>query len=339
MPPSIRRPLAWTLFSFSLLPLPLVWLAYIRHVDRLAVFSVPPIWFWSGLGFLAAGLSAGILRTRWSMVPLSLWIVFTLFFADEAKVLRNLGKPLLQPGPPAPHEGKAVFRVATMNCAVFEYGSPAHDIARWYPDIVLLQDAHPHQVQEIAHRLYGTQANFATYGGTNGIVSRWPVARQTNHPVLRNQQVTLQLPDQSHIEIVNLHLHTAATDLRIWNRSTWTYHRIHRAQRMHEINGMLSVLAQSTDFPMSPVLLGGDFNAPATDAVHRLFSKNFKDSFLQVGRGWGNTYHRRFPILRIDALYHTFHFTAIRARTIESTHSDHRMVLVDYIRNTSHTNP
>ncbi len=328
-----RKRIGWALSGLSLLPLPLVWLAYIRHIDRFAVFTVPPVWFWSGAGFLTAALAAFLLRKLPAFLPLLVWATVTLSFSDEAKVLRNIGKPLLLPGPPTLHQGKPVVRVATMNCAVFEYGSPAHDIARWSPDIVLLQDAHPHQVHEISLRLFGSQGHFASFGHTNGITSRWPIIRQTNHPVLRNQQITLQLPDQTHIEVVNLHLQSAATDLSIWRRSTWTKHRIHRAHRIHEINSMLTVLENTTAFPMTPVLLGGDFNAPATDVVHQIFSKNFDDSFLQAGRGWGNTYHRRFPILRIDMLYHTFHLTAVRARCIESAHSDHRMVIVDYIRN------
>jgi endonuclease/exonuclease/phosphatase (EEP) superfamily protein YafD len=330
---SARRRIGWLLFALSLFPLPLVWCAYIRHMDRFAVFTVPPVWFWSAAGFLTAALAAFLLRKLPAFLPLLLWVAVTLSFADEAKVLRNIGKPVLLPGPAAAHQGKPVIRVATMNCAIFEYGSPAHDIARWYPDIVLLQDAHSHQVREISLRLFGTQGHFASYGHTNGIASRWPIIRQTNHPVLRNQQITLQLPDLTQVEVVNLHLQSAATDLSMWRRTTWTKHRIHRAYRINEINGMLTVLKKTTAFPMTPVLLGGDFNAPATDVVHQLFSENFHDSFLQAGRGWGNTYHRRFPILRIDMLYHTFHFTAVRARTIESAHSDHRMVVVDYIRN------
>lgn len=330
---SARRRIGWVLFTLSLLPLPLVWCAYVLHIDRLAVFTVPPIWLWSATGFLTSAIAVLLLRKITSYLPLLVWLGVTLAFADEASVLRNIGKPLLLAGPPTAHDGKPVIRVATMNCAVFAYRSPAHDIARWYPDIVFLQDAFPHQVHEISLRLYGAHGHFACYGQTNGIISRWPIIRQMNHPVLRNQQITLQLPDKTNIEVVNLHLQSAATDLSIWRRSTWTKHRVHRAHRLNEINGMLTVLDQTTDFPMTPVLLGGDFNAPATDAVHRLFSQNFKDSFLQAGRGWGNTYHRRFPILRIDMLYHTFHFTAVRARTIESAHSDHRMVVVDYIRN------
>lgn len=331
--PSARRRFGWVFFALSLCPLPLVWCAYIQHMDRFAVFTVPPVWFWSGVGFLTAALAAFLLRKVPAFLPLLVWLGVTLVFADEAQVLRNIGKPLLLPGLPTAHHGKPVIRVATMNCAVFEYGSPAHDIARWYPDIILLQDAHSHQVREISLRLFGPQGHFVSYGQTNGIASRWPIIRQTNHTISRNQQITLQLPDQTLIEVVNLHLQSAATDLSIWHRSTWTKHRIHRAYRMNEINGMLSVLQKSTPFPTTPVLLGGDFNAPATDIVHKLFSENFHDSFLQAGRGWGNTYHRRFPILRIDVLYHTFHFTAVRARTIESAHSDHRMVVVDYTRN------
>jgi endonuclease/exonuclease/phosphatase (EEP) superfamily protein YafD len=312
--------------------MPIVWCAYIRHIDRFAVFSVPPVWAWSVIGLPSAIIAARLIRKLPAYIPIFLWIAFTLVFADEAKSLRNLGKPILLPGPPPAHNGSHVMRVATMNCAVLEYGDPSQDLARWFPDIVLLQDALPHHVAAITQRLFGEQGHFSCFGATNGIASRWPIVRQTNHPVLRNQQVTIQLPDESLIEVVNLHLQSASTDLSIWHRSTWSKHRIHRAARIQEIKAMLYVLQNTTPFPSSPVLLGGDFNAPATDVSHRLFSDHFTDSFIQAGRGLGNTYHRRFPILRIDALYHSRHFTAVRARTIESAHSDHRMLVVDYLR-------
>lgn len=327
--------LGWILLGSSLLLLVPIWLAYARHWDRLAVFAVPPVWLWSILAILAACAAWLLVRRRWILLaPPALWCAVVLVLADEAKVLRNGTHELPEAGPAASHEGQPVIRVITMNCATYKFGSPAQDIGIWQPDIVLLQDAYPHQTREICARLYGTQGHMAFQGNTNGIVSRWPIQRNLPHPIARNQQATILLPDKTSIEIVNVHLQSAATDLRLWRRATWTNHRVQRSYRLHEIDGIRAVLHHTTAFPMSPVILGGDFNAPATDVVHQRFADHFKDSFLEGGSGWGNTYHRRFPVLRIDLLYHTFHFTAVRARTVESTHSDHRMLVVDYVRNT-----
>jgi endonuclease/exonuclease/phosphatase (EEP) superfamily protein YafD len=58
---------------------------------------------------------------------------------------------------------------------------------------------------------------------------------------------------------------------------------------------------------------------------------DFVDAFAACGTGWGNTYQRRFPILRIDHLYATRHLTPVRCRTITTRFSDHRMVVADYL--------
>ena len=93
------------------------------------------------------------------------------------------------------------------------------------------------------------------------------------------------------------------------------------------------VLEQTTKFPNTPTLFGGDFNAGATDLVHRQMDADFVDAFAAAGTGWGNTSQRRFPILRIDHLYATRHFTPVRCRTLTTRCSDHRMVVADFLVN------
>jgi endonuclease/exonuclease/phosphatase family metal-dependent hydrolase len=133
------------------------------------------------------------------------------------------------------------------------------------------------------------------------------------------------------IEVVNVHLATAATDLRLWQRSAWRDHRANRAKRRTELQFTQQVLERSTDFPNTPTLFGGDFNAPASDMVHRQMTRDFIDAFAVSGTGWGNTYQRRFPILRIDQIYVTRHFTPVRCRVVATRNSDHRMVVADLL--------
>ena len=83
-------------------------------------------------------------------------------------------------------------------------------------------------------------------------------------------------------------------------------------------------------FPNTPTLFGGDFNSPASDVVHRQLARDFVDAFATAGTGWGDTFQRRFPILRIDHIYATRHFTPVRCRAVTTRHSDHRMVVADF---------
>ena len=218
----------------------------------------------------------------------------------------------------------------TLNCAIFRYGDPSPDLAKWEPDIVLLQDVFPHQVQKIANALYDGRGDYRTHL-TNGIVTRWKIQREVRNPSQRDQQVTLIMPDGRSIEVVNVHLRSAATDLRFWNRTTWSEHRINRSLRQKELSLTRQILEQTTNFPNTPTIFGGDFNAPATDIVHQQLTRDFADAFATAGTGWGDTFQRRLPILRIDHIYATRHLTPVRSLTVTTRHSDHRMVVADYV--------
>ena len=146
-----------------------------------------------------------------------------------------------------------------------------------------------------------------------------------------NQQVTIRHPGGAEMVVVNVHLRTAATDLRLWDKSAWVAHKNNRVLRQQELAVTLQILEDTVPFPNIPVIFGGDFNAPATDLVHRQLTPDFNDAFASAGTGWGNTYQRRFPILRIDPLYATRHFTPLRSRVVTTRNSDHRMVIADFL--------
>lgn len=306
-----------------------------RQPDRFAAFTVVPIWLWGGFGLAFSTVAFYFLRAPLSLVMTSVWAVTLLVGADEARVLANAGKSPPLPGQPELHKSQAVIRVITLNCSLFTYGKHATglpaEIARWQPDIVLLQEAHPHQVRQVADALYGGHGDYRAQL-TNGIITRWKIQREVrNSGAGRSQQVTVLLPGGAEIEVVNLHLGSAATDLRLWRRAAWTEHRKNRVARQQELALTRQILAQTTSFPDYPTLFGGDFNAPAPDIVHRQLTPDFIDAFAAAGTGWGNTFQRRFPILRIDHLYATRHFTPVRCRAITTRHSDHRMLVSDFL--------
>jgi endonuclease/exonuclease/phosphatase family metal-dependent hydrolase len=216
------------------------------------------------------------------------------------------------------------------NCALFGLGDPTADIVMWDPDVVLIQDAWPYQVKRIADRLYEGHGDHRTHD-TIGVITRWSIEREVRKPHQRAQQVTIVAPDGRKFEVVNIHLLSAATDLSLWRREVWRGHRINRAIRRDELSRVLSTLDDTVGFPGIPVVFGGDFNAPPGDPVSRLLDRDFEDAQLAAGAGWGNTYHRRFPILMIDRIHATRHFTAVRCATHVTRHSDHRFVVADLL--------
>jgi endonuclease/exonuclease/phosphatase (EEP) superfamily protein YafD len=327
---SLRLSTGWTLVVLSLLLHLFTVYAFSRQPDRLAAFTVLPIWVWGGAGLMLSCFAFYFLRASLSLVMTAVWAVTLLVGADEARVLANLGKEAPKPGPATAHGNEPVLRAITINCSIFRYGDPSQDIAAWQPDIVFLQDAYPHQVRRVADVLYGGRGDYRSFH-TNGIVTRWKIKREVRNTGQRSQQATIELPDGRTLETVNIHLLTAATDLRFWRRESWREHRINRAVRHKELSTVMGILKQTTSFPSTPTLLGGDFNAGANDIVHQRLTRWFDDAFAAAGTGWGNTYQRRLPVLRIDHLYATRHFAPARCRAVTTRHSDHRMVVADFV--------
>lgn len=326
----MRIRFGWLIVAASLALHGFTVVTYWRQPDRYAAFTLMPIWVWGGIGFAAAVVAWYLLRRRLSWLPAAIWAVTVLVGADEARVLANFGHETPAPGPAAEHRGRPVVRVVSANCSLFMMGDATEDIAKWEPDIVLMQEAWPFHVKRLADRLYEENGDFRAHDSL-GIVTRWKIERVTRNPSQRSLQATIVAPDGRRIEVVNLHLVSAATDLGLWRREVWRGHRVNRALRGDEINHALSTLARTTAFPEAPVIFGGDFNAPPGDVIHRRLGGKFKDAHLQAGTRWGNTYHRRFPILRIDRIHTTPHFTPVRCATHVSAHSDHRFVIADLL--------
>jgi endonuclease/exonuclease/phosphatase (EEP) superfamily protein YafD len=327
---SLSRRLGWTLVGISLLLQLFTVYCFAWQPDRFAAFTVMPIWLWGGFGLLLSTVAFYFFRASFSLVITAVWAVTLLLGADEARVLANFGKSAPLPGLAKPHEGKPVIRAITMNCAFFNFGNPAVDLSLWQPDIVLLQDILPDQVRQIADALYGGLGDYRVHQ-SNGVVTRWKIPREAQNSAQHSQQITLALPSGREIEVVNVHLATAATDLRLWRKSAWNHHRSNRAIRQKELLLTQQILKQTTAFPNIPTLFGGDFNSPASDIIHRQLARDFLNAFAAAGTGWGDTFQRRFPVLRIDHLYSTRHLTPVRCCAVTTRHSDHRMVVADFL--------
>lgn len=328
-----HRRAGWTLIGLSLMLHLLTVFAFSRQPDFLAAYTVVPIWTWGGLGLLLSITAFWFLRAPLSLVITGVWALTVLLGADEARVIANIGKSAPKPGKAAPHEGRKAIRVLTLNCSYFNYNGsndPSEDIRRWDPDIVLLQEVRPHQVRHIADALYHGRGDYRLFA-TNGIVTRWNIQREVNPSKggYRLQQVTIQTPDETELEVVNVHLSSASTDLRMWKKECWETHLKKRQAHITELSIALGILAETNSG--LPAILGGDFNSPPTDPIQSLLKADFEDAFIEAGTGWGNTYQRRIPFQRIDQIHYTRHLQAIRCSAVTTRRSDHRMVVADLL--------
>lgn len=325
-----RLLVGWILVCGSLLiHLLTVW-AYAKQPDSLAAFTVFPIWCWGGMGLALSVMAFCFLRAPLSLIVTAVWAVTLSVAMDEAKVLSNFSTAPIAVERQSTPNGSHTLRIATVNCANFAFGDPTEDLKKWNPDIILLQQVLPHRVKQICEAIYGGKGDYRAYI-TNGVVTRFQIRREVRNPMMRNQQVTLELPDGMKIEVVNVHLSTAATDMRLWSAESRATHQKNRDLRRKELSVVLQVLEQTSSFPSTPAIVGGDFNSGATDVVHRQMVRDFDDAFAKVGRGWGDTFHRRFPILRIDHIYATRQFRPVSCGVLVSRKTDHRMVIADFL--------
>ncbi len=307
-----------------------------RQPDRFAAFTVIPIWIWGTAGLVLSSSAFILLRARFSLFATACWALTILLLADEARPLARLGSQSLETGQPAPFKGQEVIRVATINWA----GSNekiSNPIIRYQPDIVFIQEIpHPYRLRQLNEALFEGKGDYRYDKDTRcGLVVRGEIEHHIPNPEelpYRNQQARVRLKGGRRIELVNVHLQSASTDLRLWRRDCWRTHHHNRKRRRIEIAVALQKLEKTNINPkLSSVIIAGDFNAPAGDRVYRRLTRKFTDTFREAGSGWGNTFHRSFPILRLDHIFASRAFDVARSKVVKVKESDHRMVISDLV--------
>lgn len=307
-----------------------------RQPDRLAAFTVIPIWIWGTGGLLLSSCAFLLFRARLSLFATAAWALTVLFLADETRPLARIGSPSLDAGRPQRFEGREVIRVATINWAGSNENF-SESIIRYQPDLVFIQEIpHPYRLRQLNETLFEGKGDYRYDKHTRcGLVARGEIEHHIPNPrglPYRSHQVRVRLPNGRRIELVNVHLQAAATDLNLWSRDCWRSHHHNRKRRRMEIALALQKLEKTNISPKLPaVIIAGDFNAPAGDRVYGMLKGEFTDTFSEAGSGWGSTYHRAFPILRLDHIFASRAFHAARSRVVTVEESDHRMVISDLI--------
>ena len=322
--------LALVLISLALNLVAIVFFA--RQPDLFAAFTILPIWFWGSIGLFLSLIAYFLFRSPLALFTSTVWFVTVLVLSDEAPALVRFGQSTPKAGVPQPYLNRNPLRVVSCNWSSYN-GPLTSAIAPWEPDIVFIQEMpHPYLLKQLADSLYG-QAGDYRYDEDHlcGVVLRGRIQKALLEPQYRSQYLTARLPDGDLVELVNLHLQPASTNLTLWSPSCWKEHRHNRIQRRNELEFSLAFLREYTPFPNRPALISGDFNAPASDGATNILLGDFTDTFAAVGTGWGNTYHRRIPVLRLDRIYASHHFLPLRSRAVTIPQSEHRIIVSDLL--------
>lgn len=311
-----------------------VFVCYARRWDKVAALTVFPFWAWGLLGMGMAGMAWLFTRQRFALGVAALWIATVLLFSDETKPLLRSFQSRPEPGAAAPTaDGHKVRRVITFNCKA-GYFNPAapHEVVAWQPDVVLFQEtASPAVLLQVAEALYGAPAKEHVVGSWEcGIITRGRILSSALGNLPNTLSAVIQFDDGTQLTAASVHLSGAETDVRLYKREALYKHAINRVARRAELQAMLTM--QTLLNGQRPALIGGDFNAPAGDAIFRLLSSaGFTDAMAAKGSGWPDTYPNWAPMLRIDHQWINPGLVPVRGRVVKSVHSDHRMVICDYM--------
>ncbi len=90
------------------------------------------------------------------------------------------------------------------------------------------------------------------------------------------------------------------------------------------VNQVKKIVNHANQSPY-PFIICGDFNDTPISVAYKSLRNNFKDSFLEAGRGYGSTFHHeKLPNIRIDYQFHSDNLICNHIRVAkEMPHSDH----------------
>jgi endonuclease/exonuclease/phosphatase (EEP) superfamily protein YafD len=200
------------------------------------------------------------------------------------------------------------------------------------PDIVALQelvDSMSDPLQEQLRAVYPYQS--IGRSAALGIFSRYPLeaVRDTNAEVkaCRCQNVIVSWPDQPSVRLINAHLPTPT-----FQASRWGAIPIITAFNSSKQDRWLNVLMQQID-SKEPLLVVGDFNIGDRQPNYQRLRAQLDDAFFEVGWGLGLSYPvnrwTRFPLFRIDYIFHNPDWNALQASINKGAGSDHKYVIAN----------
>jgi endonuclease/exonuclease/phosphatase (EEP) superfamily protein YafD len=301
--------------------------AYAIRPDALAAATVFPIWAWLVPGGLLAGIGYSWETRRFAFVVLAAWLLTLAVFADAPLALLRFDTAIT-PGSPAGKERGRVLRVISLNCGGGNIRA-VEELAAYQPDLLVLQESPGRtQLEEAAKKLFGDEAA-VVWSADASIVARGKLAAQPMSSGLAGNAVRARwvLDKQTELDVVSLRLEPALVRADLWSPDCWQAQTANRRKRLAQLQAIVQEIERRRS--QTPLLIGGDFNAPPGDAVFRLLKPLCRDAFAAAGRGWGNTITNDFPFLRIDQIWLGDELTPVDVVAVKTKNSDHRAVVCD----------
>jgi vancomycin resistance protein VanJ len=318
-PSRMRLASAWLSFALLLA----IALCFLTRWDRVAVITLPPFWAWAVIGLLLAAPALQRGLGRGPKVLVAAWLIATLILSDDVFCL--VRSPLKSLAGHSSRRNLQSIRVISLNCA--SQTAAAEETRRWKPDIVLLQESPAsNDVARLCREWFGPEGDYL-FGWDCSIIARGQIKLLASPRSLRFVRGQVRLGEGLLVDLASVRLLPPDTRFDLWSPECWRQHTHSRQIRRAQLQEVVANLG--TRSSRDPMIAGGDFNAPAGDAIFRLLRGFLKDGFREAGRGWGNTAINTLPVCRPDQIW-VSHSLRVQCSWVEKTeHSDHRMVISD----------
>lgn len=202
----------------------------------------------------------------------------------------------------------------------------ARTLAALKPDIVCLQETLREPLREVVPGAASAHTHDVTTF-TRGRITDWREIRLGELPNFRYGLETEVVLPQGRVKVLNVHLMSVQAPVPLGRRrgDPDLYWRSRQGRKLE-----FAALKHWAATTSGPRLVVGDFNTPPNTPDYRELSAWGRDAFA-VGRGFGFTYPRSRPVLRIDHCWLLAGLRPVRTFTVETNRSDHRPVVTDFV--------
>lgn len=311
-----------TLFSAAVLVALVV--AYAWRPAATALITVLPAWFWAAPGVLAAIFGRRPGAGRRTAGLLVMWLVFILAFCEEPRAAVTWFRAWPDPEWQQAKDARKGLRILTFNCGD-GHGAAVREALGYSPDIVVLEESPTES--EIRQELASHPEMQLLYGFDVSIIARGEVTPAAPKQARWMFNAAYATVDGVRLAVVGLRLRVPHFSFAIWEPAEWRVAA--ESQRDHE-SEVRYVLGQIADLDQAaPLVIAGDFNAPAGDPLFRLLPDRLHDAFRESGIGLGNTMMNDMPVARIDQIWVDRRLQPHATVSRKTATSDHRLVIAD----------
>ena len=212
-------------------------------------------------------------------------------------------------------------------------------------DIMLLQEAYQGQQKKLKNNDF--KHYYSEFYGLLTFYSKYPIIEtneiKVDDPDLNGKAAYADIDlGKDTIRVVNIYLEPMYIDKSlvkevIQSDNTQAAEVSSRKIELKLINGMkkhekqLEAIVPFISRSPYPVIVGTDLNSTPLSYEYEKINQYLYDSYIQVGKGNGTTFHGfKFPI-RIDYLFHSKHLKPVEGKVIRKKFSDHYPVTVKYM--------